>query len=361
MKKILFLSIIILFIFFGFLDYTQAEYKKNDNNAFYGIEIITEADISTFEILDREYSLDKNYVYFRGEIISEADPSSFERIFLPYSKDNNNVYYYETKILGADPKTIIVLKGSYYTKDKNNVYYKTDILENADTSTFKMIHTNLDDYAKDINNYYKDGEIIVDDKDLLFAKRHDSEYINDPLIERVRGKILLQVEQNGEAWYVSPGKRLRYYLGTPQDAFDIMRNFGGGMSNRDFEKIPVADMNLSNGPDNDNDGLSNQAEDAFGTDKENQDSDNDGFNDREEILSGYDPTGNSKLDIDYYFVEGRKGKIYLQVEQNGEAWYIYPDNSKRYFLGRPKDAFEVMRNLGLGITDNDLSRILASE
>ena len=40
----------------------------------------------------------------------------------------------------------------------------------------------------------------------------------------------------------------------------------------------------------------------------------------------------------------------LQVEENGEAWYVYPDDLKKYYLGRPADAFGVMRELGLGAT-----------
>lgn len=51
------------------------------------------------------------------------------------------------------------------------------------------------------------------------------------------------------------------------------------------------------------------------------------------------------------------GKILLQVEQNGEAWYIYPNNQQRYYLGRPADAFNIMRELGLGISDKDLNQI----
>lgn len=51
------------------------------------------------------------------------------------------------------------------------------------------------------------------------------------------------------------------------------------------------------------------------------------------------------------------GKILLDVEQNGEAYYIYPKDKKAYYLGRPADAFKVMRDLGLGITNSDLSKI----
>lgn len=181
------------------------------------------------------------------------------------------------------------------------------------------------------------------------------------LAANLSGKILLQVEKSGEAWYVNPNNHKRYFLGRPADAFNIMKNFGIGMSNKDFEKIPVADMNLLNGPDSDIDGLSDQVEDAFGTDKNNQDTDNDGYNDKDEILSGYDPVGNTKLDINSKFVEGKKGFIYIQANQNGEAWYINPNDGKRYFLGHPQDAFNVMRSLGLGITEEDLSKIIKME
>jgi hypothetical protein len=51
------------------------------------------------------------------------------------------------------------------------------------------------------------------------------------------------------------------------------------------------------------------------------------------------------------------GKILLDVEKNGEAYYIYPKDKKAYYLGRPADAFRIMRELGLGITNSDLNRI----
>ena len=40
-----------------------------------------------------------------------------------------------------------------------------------------------------------------------------------------------------------------------------------------------------------------------------------------------------------------KGKILLQVESHGEAWYVNTGDGKRYFLGRPADAFRVMRDI----------------
>ena len=48
-----------------------------------------------------------------------------------------------------------------------------------------------------------------------------------------------------------------------------------------------------------------------------------------------------------------KGRILLQVEANGEAWYVNPVSEKRFYLGRPADAFRVMREQGLGISNKD--------
>ena len=56
-------------------------------------------------------------------------------------------------------------------------------------------------------------------------------------------------------------------------------------------------------------------------------------------------------------LERVRGKILIRVENKGEAWYVNPDDDKRYFLGRPADAFNLMRMLGLGITDVNLFQI----
>ncbi|MFH1822724.1 MAG: hypothetical protein ABH830_03410, partial [Patescibacteria group bacterium] len=49
-----------------------------------------------------------------------------------------------------------------------------------------------------------------------------------------------------------------------------------------------------------------------------------------------------------HYAGPRIGYILLQVEDNGEAWYVYPTTGKRYYLGRPQDAFNLMKKLGLG-------------
>ena len=63
------------------------------------------------------------------------------------------------------------------------------------------------------------------------------------------------------------------------------------------------------------------------------------------------------MSYDNSFSNAQKGKIFIQVEQNGEAWYVNPSDGLRYFMGRPADAFSLMRGLGLGITNANLAKI----
>ncbi|MBU0497736.1 MAG: hypothetical protein KKG04_07265 [Candidatus Thermoplasmatota archaeon] len=137
------------------------------------------------------------------------------------------------------------------------------------------------------------SEVINEERSLLTS-------IDDILSNRLRGRILLQVEKNGEGWYIFPDNKKKYYLGRPSDAFSIMRNLGLGATH--------------------------------------------------EFITGHTT-----------FPDHVLGKILLDVELNGEAYYIYPENKRSYYLGRPDDAFRIMRELGLGITNTDIRKIDVGE
>ena len=179
------------------------------------------------------------------------------------------------------------------------------------------------------------------------------------LAEKLSGLILLQVETHGEAWYLNPADQKRYFLGRPADAFSLMRNLGIGIINNDLTKIPIGAIESS--PDSDADGLPDNMEAALETDPDNPDSDNDGYSDQTEVENSYNPLGNGKINIDLNFTSQHLGKIFLQTQKNGQAWYLNPADQKRYFLGRPEDAFAIMRNLSLGITDQNLESINIGE
>ncbi len=135
-----------------------------------------------------------------------------------------------------------------------------------------------------------------------------------------------------------------------------MKKLGLGITNQDISGIPVY-INNTNGYDSDGDSLSDDLEKALGTDINNIDTDGDGFRDDEEIKNGYNPLGTGRWVTNRALIDRLRGRILLQVESKGEAWYVNPVNGKRYFLGKPSDAFEIMKKLGLGITNQDLSLI----
>ncbi|MDP3042985.1 MAG: serine protease [bacterium] len=112
------------------------------------------------------------------------------------------------------------------------------------------------------------------------------------------GKILLQVESHGETWYVNPKDNKRYYMANGNEAYQIMRYLGVGITNKDLAKIK-ADKNLA---------------------------------------------------------KKFSGKIFLQVEVKGEAYYI-DFNGVAHYLKDGAAAYTIMRELGLGIKNNDLSKI----
>lgn len=137
------------------------------------------------------------------------------------------------------------------------------------------------------------------------------------------GTILLDVQRNGEAWYVNPQTTKRHYLGRPADAFRIMRELGLGITNAKLATIPPAPGHSA-------------------------------------AVAGIqiDENATSTAELfDSDLTNNLSGRILLQVEANGEAWYVNPKDKRRYYLGRPADAFAVMRATGLGITKKDLALV----
>jgi len=70
--------------------------------------------------------------------------------------------------------------------------------------------------------------------------------VNAKIQERVKGYILLQVESAGEAWYVNPVDGGRYYMKDGDAAYQMMRNFGLGINNSNLAKLKRGDLELTN-------------------------------------------------------------------------------------------------------------------
>ena len=109
--------------------------------------------------------------------------------------------------------------------------------------------------------------------------------------------------------------------------------------------------------DSDGDGLPDKMEEGLGTEPLEADTDGDGYADGAEVLAGYNPKGPGRLPIDLTLTQRLKGRILLQVQAKGQAWYINPKDGKRYYMKNGEAAYQIMRFLSLGITNADLRKI----
>ena len=182
------------------------------------------------------------------------------------------------------------------------------------------------------------------------------------LSQTLSGYILLQVQANGEAWYIDPVSHTRSYLKNGTVAYDALREFGLGIKNIDLKKIPVGVETRFNDTDTDGDGLSDKLEDGLTTNSGLTDTDGDGVSDGQEVLiKNTNPLGTGMLKYDLSLVSKLKGHILLQVESHGEAWYLNPKDGKRYYMKDGDAAYQIMRYLSLGITDANLALIPVNE
>lgn len=177
------------------------------------------------------------------------------------------------------------------------------------------------------------------------------------LLSHVKGRILLQVELHGEAWYVHPDTGSATYLRNGDEAYTIMRIMSLGISDEDIAKIPIGIADEFIEIDSDEDGLPDKLEEGLGTDINNPDSDGDGHLDGTEVMTDYNPLGPDMLVYNQNIINRVKGKIILQVENRGQAWYVHPDYEKRYYMKDGETAYNMMRYFGLGITNADIANI----
>jgi hypothetical protein len=191
-------------------------------------------------------------------------------------------------------------------------------------------------------------------------KTDQYETVSD-ISNRLKGYIVLQTQAHGEAWYINPQDGKRYYLKDGAEAYKIMSRLGAGITNAGLDKISVGFLTQVVYTDSDNDSLPDKIEESFGTTIDKPDTDSDGYQDGSEVRNGYNPRGAGKLPLDKAFSDKQKGKILLQVERQGQAWYVDPRDGRRYYMADGASAYGVMRYLGLGITDADLETITVGE
>ena len=231
--------------------------------------------------MNKKYNIDIQTVYMvlhikdesYSNILTWVDAISKETKIYQTLKSSYNIY---GNIRGGWPQEGVVIKPDI-GGEEGSYYYALQLIDKSG---------NASEIGVWQYNYFKD------------KIKNQPINIDKIFTEKVKGKILLQVESRGEAWYVNPKDGKRYYMANGNEAYRIMRYLGVGATNKDLEKIKT-----------------------------------------------------NKI-----FAKKNSGKIFLQIEAHGEAYYI-DFNGNTHYLKDGNVAYTAMRDLGLGITNNDLSKI----
>ncbi|MBT6506066.1 DKNYY domain-containing protein, partial [Candidatus Woesearchaeota archaeon] len=143
-KKIIFgLTILFIVIYFLNINFSFGiELSEGFNKKYFGIyhydNILSNADIKTFEVLEYGYAKDKNHVYSYSNLISEADSETFQVVGGFFAKDKKNVFFKENKVNDADPMSFELIKntkGFYgkYGKDKHSIFLETERISDVES------------------------------------------------------------------------------------------------------------------------------------------------------------------------------------------------------------------------------------
>lgn len=123
--------------------------------------------------------------------------------------------------------------------------------------------------------------------------------------EKMKGNLLLQVQDGGKIWYVSPKDGKRYEV-TQANVMSVFRKLSFGITNDNLKKIP--------------------------TEKQKS--------------------------VNNAFVANSRGKLQLQVQDRGRIWYVNPKDGKRREVTQA-NALSLFRKLSIGVTNSNLNKIRA--
>jgi hypothetical protein len=177
------------------------------------------------------------------------------------------------------------------------------------------------------------------------------------------GRFLLQTQNGGQLWYVSPVDHLRHKVGGSGGSLlwflasqTQMIDHSDLMQFPFAKTIPTLGTDKQDTQDIDQDGIPDAVENLYQTDTFSADTDKDGFDDEIEILHGYNPLGKGKIVPDKKLLAAYAGKIVVSTGDPAD-WYIGVDGS-RYAIPAP-DLFAVqtLAKTALGMNNVNLAKI----
>jgi|GEM_PF-3116624 len=161
-------------------------YGKDENRVFFRDEIVTGADVDTFESLSHnEWRSRPEGYYIRNEGVNFYD-ERMEWLMGFYGKDKEGVFFNTCRIDEADPSSFIPLDFGY-GKDDKNVFYRCNRIKVVDLESFHVVDRGMqitgadfvrDAFGKDKNSIFL-GDQKVSDLDIDTFEIVTSKFVKD--------------------------------------------------------------------------------------------------------------------------------------------------------------------------------------
>jgi len=270
-----------------------AQYWK-DKNGVYFKYLIEGADSNSFILLSNLYSKDNNNVYYcfysKCEIIKEADAATFLYLNDGYAEDKNNKYYadptgykivesnennnkdnedkevlFEISNMGSRLAGKLLLQVEdrgriWYVFPENNKRYEVTFgnalnlfqklslgVSNNDLNKIGIHSDSVNENIDSDNDGFSDkSEVVAGYNPFLSSdvnnRGNDKIVIDKNLSNRLKGRLLLQVEDKGRIWYVDfEGKR---WEATWINLMDLFKKLSLGITDNDLNEIVNEDIDI---------------------------------------------------------------------------------------------------------------------
>jgi Trypsin-like peptidase domain len=290
-----------------YINYTKGAVSGFDSLYYEGEylewQIKTDADLDHGSSGGAAFDEWNNFIGVPTSVVTDANTVGY-LISLPII----NYFLASNEIsLGASSGMCYDLSNGYFDSDQDTClcyegYDWSDSIKGCVEVPVQITSTELTDNVGDnsaVTDVSSNLMVNVDQTDDAFVNSEISKIlkVDSQLVDRLVGRILLQVEDHGEAWYIDPTTKKRFYMKDGPTAYEMLRAFGLGIINTDLEKLKNGDKAL---------------------------------------------------------LARLRGRIVLQVQEHGEAYYINPADDMVIYMKDGAEAYRLMRFYSLGITNNDL-------
>jgi len=136
----------------------DGELAKDSRAVYWSDGSVLSEDPTHFAIISNTahylYTRDGHMVHVNGNPISEADPSTFQVLQGAYARDDRRIFYFDQPIVDADLPSFRPLDGPY-ADDASHVYWMGKEIDGANPAAFRVLNANFECSADDRRAYFR--------------------------------------------------------------------------------------------------------------------------------------------------------------------------------------------------------------